>query len=175
MRKSKEVVIQIPGRDQGKKFILTEMSARQAERWADRAWLELAHSAIDLPPGIERGGMSGIAEIARLMGNLKFPELAPLMDELLGCVQIVPDPSRPLPRPLMDSGAEGDDIEEVSTRQLLRQEVCALHLNFSLAAKILELMAAASELKMIPVSGTTSTLTNSSELSSVIGSPPFTN
>jgi hypothetical protein len=163
MRKTKTVTM--PGayadvqgrRDDGKTFLITEMSSRQAEHWADRAFLCLAHSSVNLPPGMERSGMAGIAEIARLLGNIQFPELSPLMDELLTCVQIIPDPGKPFVRPLVDNGTEGDDIEEAATRQLLRSEVMDLHVNFSLAAVILNLIAAASEMRELPISENTST------------------
>lgn len=164
MRKNKTVLIpgaysDSPGsRDNGKAFFITEMSARQAERWADRAFLCLAHSSINLPSGMERAGMAGIAQIAQLLGNIQFPELSPLMDELLTCVQVIPDPRRPeFKRSLVDDGAEGDDIEETATRQLLRSEVLDLHVNFSLAAVVLNLIAAASELREIPTFENTST------------------
>ncbi len=156
MRKTK--IVTIPGirseepgnRDNGKMFLITEMSARQAERWADRAFLAITRSGINLPAGIERSGMAGISEISRLIGGVQFPELSELMDELLTCVQVIPDPKRPtLTRGLQDNGYEGDDIEEVDTRQYLRGEVLAMHINFSLAANILNLIAAASKLTEI--------------------------
>ena len=186
MRKTKIVVI--PGtkseeqgaRDNGKTFLVTEMSARQAERWADRAFLALAHSSIDLPAGIERSGMAGISQImtlladtqlpnasalmdemvasvrlasmtttARLVAHVQFPELAPLMDEILACVQFVWDVPKQMTRPLIDNGGDDDDIEEVATRQMLRGEVLDLHLNFLLAATILNSIAAASEMRTL--------------------------
>lgn len=168
-RKTKDVTV--PGtrteeagqRDCGKTFRLTEMASRQAEQWADRAFLCLAHSSINLPAGIERSGMAGIAQIARMLGGISFPELAPLMDELLSCVKVIPDPSRlgpdgePFVRALHDAGDDLDDIEETSTRQFLRQEVMALHVNFSLAATILTLIAAASEMQTLVSIETTPT------------------
>lgn len=158
MRKTKEVVVGAEGgRDAGKKFLLTEMPARQAEQWADRAFLALAHSSVNFPAGIERAGMAGIAQIAHLLGGLQFPELAPLMDELLRCAKFVPDPTKSFVRDLLDNGAEGDDLEEVSTRQLLRREIVELHTNFSLAAVVLNLIAAASEMRTFPTIETTPT------------------
>jgi len=121
------------------------MAARPAEKWADRAFLALAHSAMDLPPGMRssRGqGMQGIAQLAHLVGGIRFPELEPLLDELMACIQVVPDPSKPqLVRALTDNGMEGDDIEEVATRHYLRSEVVDLHVGFFLPAQILNLIA----------------------------------
>lgn len=145
-RKTKDVTIpgaraDEPGlRDNGKTFRITEMSAKQAEKWADRAFLAIARSGLDVPRNLE--GMAGIYQLAQLVGHLRFPELEPLMDELMACVQYVGD--RGLVRALMDHGDENDDIEEVATRHLLRQEVIDLHVNFSLAARIFNLIAVAS-------------------------------
>ncbi len=188
MRKTKTVVIEAEGRDQGKAFLLTEMPARQAEAWADRAFLALAHSSIDLPAGMERSGMAGIAQLMRMLGDspvpdagplmnelvstlrianitttarlvahIKFPELQPLMDEILGCVAFVWDRGKGLTRPLKNDGDEGDDMEEVATRQFIRSEVLGLHVNFLLAAVILNSIAAASEMRELPSLETTST------------------
>lgn len=155
MRKTEDVIIGSDGgRDAGKKFVITEMPARRAEQWADRAFLALAHSSANLPPGIERAGMAGIAQIAHLLSGLQFAELAPLMDELLKCAQFVPDQKQSYVRDILDNGAEGDDIEEVATRQLLRQRILGLHVNFGLAAVVLNLIAAASEMKTIPTTET---------------------
>lgn len=154
-RKFKTITITTEGRDIGKTYLLTEMSAAAAERWADRAFLCLAHSSVDLPAGVERAGMAGIVGIARLLGHIKFPELLPLMDELLGCVQRVPNPREPNYIRALDDNAE--DIADVATRQQLRAEVMDLHTNFSLAAVVLNLLAAASELKTIPMGESTST------------------
>lgn len=153
MRKELTVTIESEdagNRDRGKAFHITEMSARKAEQWADRAFLALSHSAISLPPGIEKMGMEGIFRIARLVGNVQFVELKPLMDELMECVKFIPDGKNPnIMFPLMQNDIEGDHIEEVSTRQFLRSEVMKLHTNFSLAAVILNLIAAASDQKML--------------------------
>lgn len=142
-RKTKDITIDAPGRDQGKTFLLTELAAKPAEKWANRVFLALARSGLDLPPNLDlTGGMSGIYQLAQLVGHLRFPELDPLMDELMGCVQFVGD--RGFTRALIDAGSESDDIEEVATRHFLRQEVIDLHVNFSLAARIFNLIAVAS-------------------------------
>lgn len=154
-RKEMTVTIQLDNRDKGKTFHITEMASRQAEQWGDRAFLAITHSGVDLPPGLQRGGMSSIWQISKLIGGVQFPELMPLMDELLySCVkaiepQLSQADGKPFTRPLMDKGDASDDIEDVATRQYLRQEVLKLHVNFSMAADLLNLMAAASELTTI--------------------------
>lgn len=160
MRKTKTVVIGPDGgRDAGKVFLLTEMPARQAERWAQHALLLVASSGADV--GNVRGGMAGVAVmgIQALMGGaVKFAEVEPLLDEMMRCVQIVPDPrNTSVIRPLNDRGVEGDDIEEVMTRVKLRAEVLDLHLGFSLADALSTLAASASQPTDLPTTLTSPT------------------
>lgn len=166
MRKTKEVVIPDEprfDRDRNKCFWVIEMPARQAEQWAHRAFLALAHSAIDIPEGLD--GMEGIYQMALLLRHVQFPELGPLMDELFSCVSVfspevkrdgegVPMIMRKLNDPMDGMNA---DIEEVATRQLLRSEVLALHINFSLAATALNMIAVASEMSPSAISNSTQT------------------
>jgi hypothetical protein len=57
----------------------------------------------------------------------------PLLDELLTCVEFMPDPARPeVVRSLID-----DDIEEVATIFKLQKEVLALHVDFLKGASAL--------------------------------------
>lgn len=129
MRKTKIVTITDSGRDQGKAFLLTEMPASKAEKWAARAILALAKSGVEIPKNIEKGGVAGIAVLGlKALMTMNFTDAEPLLDEMMQCVQAVPNPAMPnVIRPLIE-----DDIEEVSTRVSLRAEVFALHTNFSL-------------------------------------------
>src|SRR5690348_17281961 len=117
MRKTKIVVIDRPGRDLHKNFLLTEMPASQAEKWAMRAFLAMAHAGIELPEEIQGAGMAGLALIGlRTLGRVSWVEAEPLMDEMMGCVQFIPDPAKPaFSRALIE-----DDIEEPQTRLQLR-------------------------------------------------------
>lgn len=158
MRKTVEVVVREKNRDEGKTFLITEMSAYDAESWANRAFLALSEASLDLPPGLEGGGMPAFMEIVRLFGHVRFPTLKPLMDELLDCVAVQPDPTnKAFTRALVRGQAGNDDVEEVSTYQLLRQEVASLHVNFTMAASVLTLIALASNLQLRsePPSGAT--------------------
>ena len=156
-RKTKTITIQgkredIPGkRDNEKVFVITEMSAYDAEMWANRSFLALANAGIDLPPGITQdSGMPALVQVAMLLGHVRFPDLRPLMDELLDCVQFQPDPKQPgFTLALTRGQGVNDTIEDVSTYQLLRQEVAALHVNFTLAATVLILIARATSLPAI--------------------------
>jgi len=71
--------------------------------------------------------MAGMAEIGiRALSGLRWEEAKPLMDEMWECVQIQPDPTKPMiVRKLVE-----EDIEEISTRIKLRKEVFNLHVDF---------------------------------------------
>lgn len=127
-RKTLQVVISAEGRDQGKVFLITEMAASKAEKWAARAFLALAKSGIEVPDNIVMMGMAGIATLAfKSLSGISWDLAEPLLDEMFECVQIIPDPSRPqVMRGLVES-----DIEEVMTRIKLRSEVFELHTGFS--------------------------------------------
>jgi hypothetical protein len=110
-----------PGRDADKVFLIEEMPALQAEAWAYKALLALSNGGVDIPDDMIGGGMAVLASYGlKALGRLKYADAAPLLSEMLECVQICPDPRNPqVKRPLV-----GNDIEEVAT--LVR------HTNFSM-------------------------------------------
>lgn len=126
-RKLSQYKVTEEGRDKGKVFLLTEMSAAQAEAWAMRVLLALSASNVELPPDWEELGMGGLAELGiRALGGLKWETAEPLLAEMFECIQAIPDPSKmQMVRQLVDS-----DIEEVKTRLNLRAEVWKLHMDF---------------------------------------------
>lgn len=133
MRRVKEVVIDALGRDQGKSFILTEMSAVRAERWGTRAMLLAVQAGVDV--GSVRG-MAGVALAGiQAITKIKFDEVQPLLDEMLECVTVRPAPKDPDPAKASLTRALfiEQDIEEVTTLMRLREEVIDLHLGFSIA------------------------------------------
>lgn len=116
-------------RDAGKTFLLREMPAVQAEDWATRALLALATAGTDIPGDIEGAGMAGIAVMGvQALSGLKYDDVKPLMDEMFTCVQICPDRQNPN----VVRAIDGEDIEEVSTRLILRKAILELHMGFSL-------------------------------------------
>lgn len=139
-RKTQTVTIAAEGRDKGKVFVLTEMPASQAERWAARALLALGKSGVEIPDEAANAGMAAIAAAGiRAFASVSFDEAGPLLDEMMLCVQIQPDPAKPdVRRELIE-----DDIEEVMTRLLLRSEVVALHVGFSITDALSKLGSAA--------------------------------
>ena len=137
MRKTKTITLPVSaGRDTGKTFVLTEMSADKAERWSFRAMFAMSSNGVDIPPEVMGMGMGALFAIGvRSILTMQFEDALPLLDEMMECVQVLPDPKRPdITRPL-----DSDDIEEVSTRLMLRSEVFELHTGFSIAAFLLEL------------------------------------
>lgn len=129
MRKTAIVTIDATGRDAGKIFHIREMSSSQAEAWGCRLMIALAKSGIEVPAGFFDMGMAGVAVMGiQALGGLSWDIAKPLLDEMMGCIQIQPGPTHPnVVRALIE-----DDIEEVSTRLRLRDEVIKLHVNFSI-------------------------------------------
>lgn len=116
------------GRDQGKVFHITEMSALQAERWAVKALQAAARGGVDIDDSAISSGMQAVAVLGiKALMSANYSDIEPLMAEMLRCVTVKPDPRNPsLTRPLIE-----DDIEEVRTLLTLRMEVINIHLNFS--------------------------------------------
>lgn len=111
------------GRDHGKTFLLTEMSAAQAEEWAIKALLALAQAGVEIPD--ESAGVAGLAKAGfDALTKLSYAVVKPLLDDMLTCVQYLHKPGNP-PLPLSDAG-----VEEVGTFLKLRKEVFKLHTGF---------------------------------------------
>ena len=118
-----EIVEIAEGRDAAKKYQITEMSAESAEWWAFRALQAIAgaDAELNLQAPLADMAAQGIKALAKV-----HPDQAkPLLDEMMGCVQILV-PATQKPRPLLDG-----DIEDVKTRFMLRKAVVELHLGFS--------------------------------------------
>jgi hypothetical protein len=135
-RKTTIVVIDTPGRDQGKIYHLNEMSSGQAEAWAMRLLLAVANSGVDIPEGVFYMGMAALPIIGlKAITGLRWEIAQPLMAEMMNCVSIQPSRERPqITRPLIE-----DDIEEVYTRLQLRDALIELHTGFSVAGYISDL------------------------------------
>lgn len=132
-RRTATHTITTEGRDKGKTFVITEMPASQAESWAMRALLALMAAGTEVPEGFERMGMAAMAQIGfRALAGLSWEVAEPLLAEMWGCIQIQPDPTKPLLlRPLIE-----EDVEEIGTRIQLRAEVFTLHVDFSKVAAL---------------------------------------
>lgn len=126
-RRTMTVTIAEDNRDKGRAYLLQEMAATQAEKWAARAFLAMTHSGVEFPDDVSKMGMAGLAAVGiKAMAGMTFTDAEPLLDEMFGCIRFIPDPSRPeTTRPLIE-----DDIDEVSTRLKLRVELFKLHTDF---------------------------------------------
>jgi len=129
MRKVIQHTIKAEGRDQGKVYEITEMSAAKGEAWALRIFMALLQGNVDIPPGILNNlGIAALAEFGmRALTSLKWDVLEPLLKEMFDTIRIIPDPKQPaVIRALMTDG----DIEEIPTRIELRIQVWNLNMGF---------------------------------------------
>src|SRR4051794_35635287 len=95
-RKQHAIVIEADGRDKGKTFVLNEMPATQAEKWAARALLAMAKSGVEVPDDIASSGLAGVAAMGiKALGGMSFEDAEPLLDEMFAMVSFIPDPARP--------------------------------------------------------------------------------
>ena len=129
-RKEKVFTVETKGRDEGKAFLIKEMSADKAEWWAIRAGMAMARNGIEVPDDFAQMGMVALAQLGlSLVAKIPLDEAKPLLDELMACVSIIPDPGNPsITRADINS-----DIEEFTTRLKLRAEVLKLHVDFIIA------------------------------------------
>lgn len=130
-RKELKYTVTDQGRDFGKVYVLTEMSARAGHAWATRALFGAMNGGVDIPDNILSAGFAGLATVLlRSLGKMSVYVAQPLLDELLDCVKVMPDPSKPnVVRALID-----DDTEEVKTIFMLQKEVLSLHMDFFTSA-----------------------------------------
>lgn len=123
----------LDARDAGKVFIITEMSAWDAEAWGEQVYGAMVRAGLKpLQPGM----LSGMAAIS-VYGISAFmaapwPEVKPLLAEMIDKCVTKKEEAFPLGRPLTL-----DDVEEVATILRLREEALKLHTDFSVAANVL--------------------------------------
>lgn len=126
MRKEIIFTVEADGRDKGKQFIITEMSASAAEWWAIRAIMALSRGSQGLDFDPQTAGLYELAMLGlRGLPYANAGEIRPLLDEMMGCITVRPDTSKTITRALIE-----DDIEEMQTRVDLRQAWIELHLGF---------------------------------------------
>ncbi len=184
MRKREVYTVEAQGRDKGKSFLLTEMSARDAEDWgASMFMLAVNHGIMPedgMPPGEGKGGMGDLMRFdLSMLRQIPMERARPLWDQMMTCVRFVPSltdmeivpagDAYPKSRPIAEDAnyPDGDDIEEVGTRLMLRDEVIKLHTGFSIAA-LASILGRAAERE---TSSTTPTSPAPSEASSEESTP----
>lgn len=113
--------IEKANRDSGKVFIITEMSAHQAHRWATRAIFAVMNSGVELPDNAASLGMAGLAVMGMgALSGVPYAVAEPLLDELLTCVQIKQD--------ITTRALVPEDIEEAVTIFDLQRQVLTMHI-----------------------------------------------
>lgn len=139
MRKESIVRIDNPeSRDNGREFLIVEMSALRAEKWATKALLALVSSGADIGEDVNIN--SGIEELAKvgiksLMG-LKYEYLEPLLDEMFECMYYLRKPGDTSSRQQLSVENCENFIEDTATILKLRAETLSLHLGFSLTEQL---------------------------------------
>lgn len=115
------------GRDKGKRFKITEMSAMQAERFALKAFSGAVRAGINLPDGIEASGMFALARFGySMLVTMPYEISGPLFDELAGCIKLMPSMDKPnITRDVIEG-----DVEEVQTLLKLKKAAYDLHVDF---------------------------------------------
>ncbi len=135
MRNTRLVQIQTDdpnNRDRGKTFVITEMPVFQAEKFAARAWLAISNANVSLTEEesanvVTNAGWAGLAFLSlRALGNAKFTDIEPLLDEMMTYIKIIRDMKNPdMSYPVLES-----DVEELTTMITLRKEFIDLHTGF---------------------------------------------
>ncbi|MBO1325344.1 hypothetical protein K2X14_11605 [Acetobacter sp. TBRC 12305] len=125
----KEVTVTVPqdGADKGKRFVITRMSAIEADKWGRHCLQAAIASGADIPGVMAGAGLAGVAAAGlNIFGVMDPARMDALIDELMRCISVQPDPANPaLRRALHDS-----DIEEIPTVGWLQKEAFALHVDF---------------------------------------------
>jgi hypothetical protein len=132
-RKTERVVIDSPGRDLGRVFVLTEMDSLAALILTAKVAHALSVSGINVPEiakspeGLAEGGI-------RLMTYIAPAVAEPLLHELRDCIGVMPPKAKPgaVAQPLI---AENQP-HEIKTWFTLLTKLYYLHLGFSPAANI---------------------------------------
>lgn len=134
MRRTERLIIpgvrsDVPGnRDNGKTFVLTEMSAYAGQDWSLRALLALAASGVQLPEGALTTGWAGLAGFGvTALLQAPYAALRPLLDEMLGQAQYEHNPKHPLQA---ISPGPNCPVEEIKTFLTLHVALIKLHVSF---------------------------------------------
>lgn len=133
----KEMIYEVPAaegnRDAGKRFLIVEMPATQAEKWAMRAILALMRGNADIGDVKPGEGMAGLASAGLdKLASLDWETVQPLYDELLMCCYALPKPNSNQVRVQLTPVQADTQVEEMTTLMRLRAEALGLHVGFSL-------------------------------------------
>ena len=122
----KTAIVTIVDREVPKRFLLTEMSATEAEDWALELFFAMSNAGVDVPDDIVELGFAGVVGLGiQALGKIPYEKAKPLLKRMFACIQFIPGETDNIVRPLLES-----DIEDVATRLQLRKEVWMLHTDF---------------------------------------------
>lgn len=143
----KEIVV-VPSwegsRDGGKHFLISEMPAAAAEKWAFRMFIALKGSGSEIPESAQRLGMVGVMFAGFntfLRADVDPDAIEPLLDQMMTCVKFIRDPratDKTTGDPIATDLVSDDDILDVKTRMWLRSEVLRVHTGFMLVEAVLK-------------------------------------
>ncbi|GAN86341.1 hypothetical protein [Komagataeibacter intermedius] len=155
----KEVTVTCPheGADKGKRFIITRMSAVDADRWGRHCLQAAAASGGDIPGVVQGGGIAAVAAAGIGIFAAMDPErMDVLIDRLMQCIEMQPDPGNPTMR--LNWSIAQTQIEEIPTIGWLQSEAFKLHVDFFKGAgrlfSLISLMLGTEESAPVPVSET---------------------
>lgn len=136
MLKTNEITITAEGRDKGRRYFVTEMPAVKFARWVTRAVFSIQKGGGNVPANVLEEGFAGLVAFGlQAIASCSFADAEPLLDELMDCVQFLPDPKSREPRP---GKLMSNEVDEWMTFFTLRREVIELHLGFTIAAEWLK-------------------------------------
>jgi hypothetical protein len=120
-RKIVTYTVEKKNRDEGKSFVITEMSAVQGHEWATKALFAILNSGVEMPEEMANMGLAGLAVMGMgAVTSIPHAVAKPLLDELMTCVQIKMEKVTRAPVP--------EDYEEVITIFDLQREVLSMHI-----------------------------------------------
>ena len=131
-RKEIPYIVETEGRDKGKEFLITEMSAWDADSLAQDIFRAMGESNFSgIPSDVMNMGCAGLATIGVNVVSASSPEVArQLRDRLMSTVQIVitHDGNRQMRE------VKPIDFEEVSTIRTLMDQVFKVNFEFLIIA-----------------------------------------
>lgn len=133
-RKQITYIVEDECRDKGKEFLITEMSAWDAEELSEEVYRAMGHGEFNsLPADVVSMGVAGLATVGMsVLAAAPASVSRPISERLLATVQIViSNEGKDIPRAIKPI-----DFEEISTIRTLKDKVFELNFGFlSLAAK----------------------------------------
>lgn len=131
-RKQITHIVEAAGRDQGKEFLITEMSAWDADTLAQDIWRAMGDAKFTgIPQDVIAMGSAGLATLGLSVLSASKPEVAAVMrDKLLGTVDVVitHDGQQQVRK------VKSIDFEEVQTIRTLMDRVFEVNFGFLVIA-----------------------------------------